>query len=273
MIEAQIVLDSIAPSGNRLTTFQLRYPRFIHSELMTHRQFSRNASSSRAIPFKRLVQDVLDAPAMPLVYLKNKRGMQGGIELNRGDLDREWLRARDEAVRQARKLADAKVHKQIVNRLLEPFSHITVLVSSTTYDNFFALRYHSDAQPEIYELAKQMHGLYLSSEPQQLDVGQWHIPYVTANEVKEIGIENALKCSVARCARVSYLTHDKKQPLLEDDLKLYSRLIESTPMHASPAEHQGKAWSAPQQCGNFTGFMQYRKTLPNECTTQFSLSE
>lgn len=272
MIEAKIVADSLAPSGVRLTTFVLTYPRFIHSEFMTHRMFSRNASSSRAIPVKKSIQMVIDNPAIPLAFTKNKAGMQGGEALDGEAHDlavKAWLESRDQAVIFANKLADLEVHKQYANRILEPFSHITVVCSATDYANFFALRYHPMAQPEIAELAKQMWEEYSSNTPDKLSAGQLHLPFV--GNMESLSDESAIKCSVARCARVSYLNHEGKKPTFQEDMALYDRLVGSAPIHASPAEHQAIASFDPSvQSGNFRGWIQYRKTLPNENIQTFN---
>lgn len=289
-VGVKIIADSISEEKIRLTTFQLRYPRFIHSEFMTHRQFSRNASSSRAVPVKKLIQDILDDTAIPIHWGKNQKGMQADEECNEeiwfnqwwekqgpGPYTREkaWIDARDNAIRHARAFDEAGYHKQIVNRLLEPFSHINVLVTSTKWANFFNLRDHKDAMPEIRQLARVMKDALKISKPKLLEPGEWHLPYW---EDYEGGYnETALKVSVARCARVSYLTQEGKKSTVEEDLKLYSMLIETDPLHASPAEHQatpdkihfikgiGKDWSATNLWGNFHGWIQYRKTLRNEC--------
>jgi thymidylate synthase ThyX len=280
MIEAKIICDSIAPSAVRLTTFVLTYPRFIHSEFMTHRVFSRNASSSRAIPVKKSIQMVIDNPVIPLAFTKNKAGMQGGVALT-GDQEAAataaWLEARDKAVEMAQKLADLEVHKQYANRILEPFSHITVVCTATDWANFFALRCHEMAQPEIHALADLMYREYTSSNPEDLAEGEWHLPFVTPENAK-IAIEEYLvkypsaefidfagRMSVARCARVSYLNHEGNTPSLEEDLKLYDRLVGSAPIHASPAEHQAMAvGDANVRSGNFHGWIQFRKTLQDE---------
>src|SRR5512135_1987029 len=139
MIKAQIICDSMAPSGVRLTTFVLTYPRFIHSEFMTHRVFSRNASSSRAIPVKKQIQEIIDNPVIPLAFTKNKAGMQGGAALDGEAHDKAvaaWLEGRDRAVEIANKLADLEVHKQYANRVLEPWAHITVVCTATDFANF-----------------------------------------------------------------------------------------------------------------------------------------
>lgn len=284
-ITARIVADSISPQGIRLTTMQLRYPRMIHSEFMTHRVFSRNASSSRAIPVERLIQDVLDDPAMPVYWGSNKPGMQAGAELTGDDLENaktRWLDARDDAVNSARLMADCGTHKQIVNRIIEPWCHINVVVTATDWQNFYALRRHPDAQPEMKALADAMWIAQAEVLPKPLQPGDWHLPYVSpddainlGNNRSEIGNGNRdnllIRLSVARCARVSYLTHEGKPPNIEDDLKLYDRLVGATPLHASPAEHQATPdhwsvweWDDPSEHGNFTGWRQYRKMLPHE---------
>jgi thymidylate synthase ThyX len=296
-ITAKIVADSVSPEGIRLTTLQLRYPKFIHGEFMTHRVFSRNASSSRAIPVARLVQDVLDDPAIPIHWGANQKGMQAEkecdalIELN--PLEHwakdaytnveSWLAARDHAVSYARAFDDAGYHKQIVNRLLEPFCHINVVVTATEWSNFFALRCHPAAQPEMRMLADMMREAMEKSKPRFILPGEWHLPYIFPRQsvVEEVlvddvgvGLNWAIKASVARCARVSYLTQEGKAPSVEEDLALYDRLMSSVPLHASPAEHQATPdrpnpykgeWRSSYLHGNFKGWIQYRKTLVGEC--------
>lgn len=277
MIKAEIVADSLAPSGIRLTTFVLTYPRFIHAEFMTHRVFSRNASSSRAIPVKKQIQMVIDNPAIPLAFTKNKKGMQGGEALSGEEHERAtsvWLGARDRAVEYAKLLSDLEVHKQYANRILEPWAHITVVCTATEFTNFFALRVHPAAQPEICALATLMWEAYSKSSPNPLEDGDWHLPFVsdlTKFFYKEPDSYNTLlKMSVARCARVSYLNHEGKDPTLEEDLALYDRLLGSVPIHASPAEHQARASTNPfLVSGNFKGWEQYRKTLKDENITKF----
>lgn len=274
MIKAQIVADSIAPSGVRLTTFVLTYPRFIHSEFMTHRVLSRNASSSRAIPVKKQIQMVIDDPAIPLAFTKNQKGMQGGQALEADAHDQAvsaWLEGRDRAVETANKLADLEVHKQYANRVLEPWAHITVVVTATDWDNFFSLRCHEMAQPEIHALADQMYGQYFLNKPDKLKAGEWHLPFLSTGDGNDIwSTEEQITMSVARCARVSYLNHDGKAPEYDADKALYDRLIASEPLHASPAEHQAMATGdANIRSGNFRSWVQFRKTLKNENVTEF----
>lgn len=274
MISAKIVKDSMAPSGIRLTTFVLTYPRFIHAEFMTHRVFSRNASSSRAIPVGKQIAEIYRNPAVPLDFKANKAGMQAGEAF--GPLKQflcrlVWRGACLSALFFAKLMEKLNVHKQYANRIAEPFSHITVVVSATDWDNFFALRYHPAAQPEICELAKQMWEAYSNGSPRLLSTGKWHLPFVHDDEAKELGEDFAIKASVARCARVSYLNHEGKKPSLGEDLKLYQRLLGQVPIHASPAEHQARAENGPlTYSGNLRGWTQYRKLLPNENIAKFT---
>lgn len=285
MIKAEIVCDSLAPSGIRLTTFVLTYPRFIHAEFMTHRMFSRNASSSRAIPVNRQIQEVIDNPAIPLAFRKNQKGMQAGDLLdNQNEAVSVWLKARDVAVDQARAMVAMDIHKQYANRILEPFAHITVVCTATDFDNFFSLRVHPAAQPEICELATQMWKLYDQSVPTMKKAGYWHLPLITNEEIKEccdvtkvtclkdsrFSLNLAIKRSVAKCARVSYKNHDGTKNTLQQDLDLYDRLLGQIPIHASPAEHQAMAGeNSAVVSGNLRGWTQYRKMLPNECVIKF----
>jgi thymidylate synthase ThyX len=285
MIEAKIIADSISQEGKRLTTMQLRYPRFIHAEFMTHRVFSRNASSSRAIPVKKLIEDLRREPAMPVFWGSNKPGMQAGEEVFaelKYRCQREWVEAMEHAIRHAEEMMNMGLHKQIANRVLEPWAHINVVVTATEWDNFFELRCHPDAQPEMRALAEAMREQYLLNLPTKLQLGAWHMPYVDLEEVEGrlqmgVGIEALVRLSVARCARVSYLTHEGKPPNYEDDLALYERLVGSRPLHASPAEHQATpdqhrtqgelvypTWQNPSEHGNFVGWRQFRTQLEKE---------
>lgn len=265
MIEAKIIKDSISPAKIRITTFVLTYPRMIHSEFMTHRMFSRNASSSRAIPVKKQIKMVLNNPAMPLAFKANKAGMQAGESFGavKQFLCRFiWRCAGLAAVFFSKVMDILNIHKQYANRILEPFAHITVVCTATEFNNFFSLRYHEMAQPEICELAKKMYEVYELSVPKKLKTGQWHLPFI--EDTYTIG-DTFIKQSVARCARVSYLTHDGKVSNFNDDTKLYDRLLKAVPIHASPAEHQAMATDDSDNfSGNLRGWVQYRKTLPFE---------
>lgn len=275
-IEAKIIEDSISLEGKRITTFQLLYPRFIHAELLTHRVFSRNASSSRAIPVKKMIQMVREEPAMPIHWGKNQPGMQAKEELLLGDkmhAERLWRMAAIKASQMAEDMMELGLHKQVTNRILEPFQHISVVLTATDFNNWFELRAHPDAQPEIQALAKAMQFEMACSEPNELDWGDWHLPYVTPDERNDQFFKNnpelLRQISAARCCRVSYLKHDGSVASVSDDLALCEKLIGAKPLHASPFEHQATpdefdevhGYHYPELHGNFTGWIQYRKQI------------
>lgn len=258
MIEAKVIDDSVSPSGVRLTTLQLKYPRFIHGEFMTHRVFSRNASSSRAIPIAKMIEQVRNDPAMPIEWGMNKPGMQAGDPIddpNRAVLS--WRMGALEAANRAEIMAKLGLHKQIVNRVLEPFQWMHTIVTATEWDNFFTLRDHPAAQPEIAALARSMRTAMQLSKP---DMQFWHIPYVGIEEALIHNRDEVLMVSAARCARVSYLNHDGSNPDWQRDLELAYKLLEAK--HMSPFEHQACALDDPKQrSGNLRGWGQYRKEL------------
>lgn len=264
-IEAKVILDSISHKGVRLTTFQLKYPRFFHSELMTHRVFSRNASSSRAIPVMKVLKQVWHDPAMPIHWGQNQPGMQANAQLTgwkKSAAHILWRLAGKVACVFAYGMVKVNLHKQVANRILEPWQFIHVVLSSTEYDNFFALRDHVDAQPEIRELAQKMRKARDASYPMRLKPGQWHLPYLTANEIKMLSTGTARKVSAARCCRVSYLKHDGGASDVFEDEKLCDRLAKSKPIHASPFEHVATPLdNSNLRSGNFQGWMQYRELV------------
>lgn len=286
-----IIADSISPEGIRLTTFQLRYWRGIHAELMTHRAFSRNAGSSRARPSKAIIEQVASDPWGPLHWGKNEPGMQANAELDGWELTNTqgaWKQSAKFAAEMAQHMVQNNAHKQIVNRLLEPFTYIDVVVTATDFANWYALRDHEDAQPEIRRLAELMKRAHLESIPKLLQPGGWHLPYITEQDwadatyrsINMIGALSLLKkASAARCARVSYKLFNGDTANFGADLELFDRLLVSQPLHASPAEHQATPdiykkhnwrtgesphWVNPQLHGNFRGWNQHRKMLPNE---------
>ena len=274
-ITARIECDSINMWGNRLTTFVLKYPRFIHSQIMTHRVFSRSSSSSRAIPTKKIIDNIVKDLAMPVFWGKNQAGMQATEELCESDiLDVKsiWTHLSNMSTQYANLLSQIGLHKQITNRVIENFSHIEVIVTATTYSNFFKLRRHKDAEPEIQELANKMFECYMYSQPKFLHVGQWHLPFITEEEkISSTGYftpELLRKFSAARCARVSYLTHEGREPRQEDDLNLFNRLVTrdnlDEPKHLSPLEHVATPLLFPRRCGNFKGWKQLRKFIKGE---------
>lgn len=260
MIKATVIADSVHhATGTRITTFELVYPRFIHSEFMTHRVFNRNASSSRAIPTSKFIEQVRNEPVMPSHWGKNQKGMQAFEELSedqRSDAIFIWEQAASSVATYAEMLRRGQVHKQIVNRILEPFTHIHVVVTSTSWANFYGLRDHEDAQPEIRELAQAMRKAHNESTPKALPQGEWHLPYIA--HIDCVGAYNyckhqritrdepsreevyglLLKVSAARCARASYNNFEGRPSTIEEDLGLFAKLVENQPIHASPTEHQ-----------------------------------
>lgn len=278
-IYAKVIEDSISESGKRITTLQVRFHRFVLSEFNTHRVFSRNFSSSRAIPTKKLLEQVRNDPAMPVHWGKNQPGMQANEELDSLTIrstKASWIAAANEAASRAAILAEIGVHKQIVNRLIEPFLWANGIVTSTEWDNWDALRDHDDAQPEIHELAIRMREARNGSTPRLLKFGEWHLPYISEDErndqfFKIPANRNMLqKISAARCCRVSYLKHDGQVPDVNDDLALFQRLAGAVPRHLSPLEHQATPIETDPSLrshldaygnmfsGNLKGWLQYR---------------
>ncbi len=258
-INATIILDSINSNGNRLTTFELEFPRFILPEFLTHRVFSRNAASSRAIPISKVIEQVRTNPAAPIHWGANQSGMQAKQELVDRDLQLAkllWRNAANSAADTAEALSLVGGHKQFVNRILEPFVLIKVVLTATEYDNFFELRDHLDAQPEIWELAKQMRSAMSKSTPNLLQPGEWHTPYADPS----LPLEDRLKVSASCCAQVSYRKLDDS---IDKAYMVYDRLVASRPLHASPFEHQATPSLDPSECANFCGWRQYRKNI--EC--------
>ena len=255
---AKILADSIGTHGCRLTTMAVTFPRIVLAEFNTHRVFSRNSASSRAIPIEKQIQRVVADPFIP-IFRANQKGMQPGGELKAGDemaAKRKWLCARDVAIEHADHLAYLGVHKQWVNRLLEPFMWHTVIVSSTEWDNFFNLRCHPDAQDEIRIVARLMRDALNDSEPNQLAIGEWHLPYSDPEFDCDVEESDWPKLSAGRCARVSYLTHDgKRSP--EADLDLFNKLAASG--HWSPMEHAAMCMGGPSRVRNFVGWNQLRE--------------
>ncbi len=263
----KVIADSIA-FGARLTTLELEYPRYIHSEFMTHRVFSRNAQSSRAIPIEKAINKVLEDKWYP-VFMKNQPGMAAIDHLFGYDLDQaeqEWDDAKMGAVANAWSLKELGIHKQVVSRVLEPFSKIKVIVSATDWNNFFRLRIAPDAQQEMQELAVAIRDEMLLSTPNSMEIFDWHLPYITDTDFTELRGNLSLlkKVSVARCARVSYLNHDKILDY-QKDLDLFDKLWSSK--HLSPFEHVATPWPNGNSGGNFRGWRQLRWNLENDVLT------
>lgn len=264
--KAKILKDSINVAGVRLTTMELTLARFVHSEMMTHRVFSRNAASSRAIPAAKMIKKVWAEPVVPVWFGKNQSGMQANEELTGWRLELAkfvWMLAGKFACVMAWLMMKLGMHKQLVNRVIEPWSWITVIVTATEWENFFALRCHPDAQPEIRTIAVMARREHALSKPTLVTSG-YHLPLVDdLQDLQKEGYseQDIVKISIGRCARVSYLTHDgKRDP--KADLQLCDRLYQSG--HCSPFEHAAQPSDGVEFHANFKGWVQYRKTLPFE---------
>jgi hypothetical protein len=301
-IDAKIIAHSVAPNGQQIVTFELQYPRFILAEFNTHRIFSRNSASSRAIPVSTIIAQVNDNPAMPIHFGRNQSGMQAAEELSpvlQVGVKWAWRMAAKAAVKWAETMVKLGLHKQATNRILEPFQTMKTVMTATCMDNFFWLRNHEDAQPEIKELARLMWEALQASEPILLRAGEWHTPYygygywspigdkTDGKDFDELGhlLSEALAISSSCCAQVSYR---KLDDTLEKAQMVYKRLVESEPVHASPFEHSATPIMVPDfycgDCqeqaewedgvthvdknkkfwsGNFVGWVQFRQLIPN----------
>ena len=292
--DAKVIKDSISPDGVRLTTLEVTLPRIVLSEFNTHRMLSRNSASSRAIPVRKRIDAVERDPFVPDQFGRNQKGMQASDILREQEDEQariRWMSACKVAVNHAQGLADLDVHKQLANRLIEPFCWHTIVVSSTEWSNFFALRCSSEAQPEIRKAAEMMREVIAASTPKPVKLGGWHLPYVDPDEVIDVMLlegspsDARALVSAGRCARVSYLTHDgRRDP--KEDLDLAMRLLVAG--HMSPFEHAATPLTRPEVAkklknisgvtgidvldirigehfvGNFRGWTQLRKQFPNE---------
>lgn len=249
----KIVTDSYnTATSTRLTTIVATYPRFVHAELLTHRMFSRNSQSSRAYPTYRLLESVSLSPVAPVHWGRNQSGMQASRELSgvrKAIAKILWGCAATSANFFAWSLSTVGAHKQIVNRVIEPYSTITTIITATEWEPFFALRCHVDAQPEIAQLARMIQDSIMANEPKLLEPGDWHIPF-----------SDDIAVSVGKCARVSYLTHDGKRDETKD-IALHDQLLNAVPPHASPFEHCACAEADDKFYANFKGFKSYRNFL------------
>jgi thymidylate synthase ThyX len=270
MYSVKTLADSINPHGYRLWTAEITYPRFIHDELMTHRMLSRNTSSSRAVPVAKVIQQVIHNPVIPLSFGQNTRGMQSSEDIaDQAEARKLWLEGRDNAIYTAIHLEQLKVHKQFVNRLLMPYTWITTIVSATEWENFFALRTDSAAQPEMRKIAQMMViEYYINSKPVERDWGQWHVPLMTVEELSTLDNVTARTVSVARCAAVSYLRqHDERT--IEEWSSVAKKLMDGG--HWSPFEHVALA-SENNILGNFIGWEQYRHQFISD-TREFNAED
>jgi len=284
MITAEILADSVwsKTRSPRLTTFLLHYPRIILAELNTHRVFGRSTESSRAIPVAKQVEKVLQSPYIPTLWGKNQRGMQSKEEIAESNAAiLIWRDAAEDAARHAGHLADLQVHKQLANRLLEPFVFVHTVVTATEWANFFALRCHEDAHPDFQTLADLMLRLYVTNEPVETSR---HRPFCDRNMDGITCDEDALVVGTARSARVSYASHDGQHSLAKDRVLVHHPETGLAPRgHWSPFEHCADALDPTEHrglvnwydydiyernhefwSGHLRGWVPYRKRFPEE---------
>lgn len=272
-ISAEVIADSLNSSGDRCTSLVLSFPRFILAELNTHRAFSRNSASSRAVPFEKMLKRVQEDPFIPIAWMKDHKGMQGDSYLDKDNEEiclMRWLTARDNAVESAKEMSYYGLTKQIVNRLLEPFMWHTAIVTATDFENFFALRANDAAEIHFKELAFNILEAMRESKPKVLKDDEWHIPFgdnfreddiiLMASGSEDVN-EYKLMIATARCARVSYINFEGKDDYYAD-IDLFKNLLKQG--HMSPFEHCAKASENSNYYGNFKGFMQLRKTITGE---------
>lgn len=296
-IVARVVADSVSESGKRITTMEVEFPRFILSEYNTHRAFSRNAASSRAISILQQLAMIAESPAMPIFYGEDQKGMSAENELSaekQALAESIILEMRDFCINKVQQLKEeCNLHKQTANRYIEPWQVVKGVVTATEWNNFFHLRDHKDAQPEIAELARCMKAAMDESDPELLTAGEWHIPYVDKAYTEDTGqwdyyvyandkhvlltTDEALKVSASCCAQVSYRLLDQS---IDKALMIYDQLVNSKPVHASPFEHQGTPMKRlndflEDECsgithedrdfnlwsGNFCQWIQYRQLI------------
>jgi thymidylate synthase ThyX len=287
-IYAKVLADSVAPCNVRLTTLEICAPRIILAEINTHRELSRNFRSSRAVPFAKLVREVLDDPFVPLEFGANQKGMVMG---STGTVDQDkarftWQAAARQAATHAYDLEARGVHKNLCNRLIEPFMMTYGVISATAWEHLLHQREHPSAEVHFRALAEAIHSALAGSRPDSLEFGRWHLPYISDAEWEYMGSKNPnlslydtdrlidlAKISAARCARVSYKPFDAEAADMGADLRTYAKLVEridydADPGHWSPLEHPSMALGVPLRAGNFTGWLQLRKIYPQEYRAQ-----
>ncbi len=292
---AEILADSMSPDGVRLTTLWVTFPRFILAEVNTHRMLSRNSNSSRAIPPERQIEKVKTNPFVPLTFNKRVVGMGVGDPLDEIDADKArktWYYARDDAVDAATQLLGLDCDKSRINRLLEPFLWHSAVITATEWDNFFALRDHPSAQPEFQMVAAKMREAMEQNTPDDLDYGEWHLPGLVLGDRSVCGTEALKRLSAGRLARWTSYDRADEEPIVSS-LDRAQKLIDG--FHMSPTEHQARPFSqaewdsvrnrqdeelaritmyneppipgsldAMEFVGNFRGWVQFRKEIPNE---------
>lgn len=273
---ARVLAHSINPRGESIITLEVTMHRFVLAEFNTHRVFSRNSESSRAVPLSAKLDEVATNVAFPVVWPGKAKTMQGGAPLHPDECRQVWQEAAEAMVTCAKRLDALGLHKSYTNRLLEPFTWHTLIVTSTEWDNFFTQRCDAAAQPEMRLAAEAMQEAIQTSSGQCLEWGDWHLPlYFPEKDAEAIQailareqrpgnfreLSVARDISAGRCARVSYRRHDGSVDAIAD-YELACRLKHSSPPHYSPFEHQARADNRRGSSGNFRGsWYQHRDYL------------
>lgn len=293
-ITVNLIKDSISKNGKRMSTFELEYPRFIHSELMTHKMLEKNSSSSRAVPLSKAIANVEENPAIPVFWGAAQAGMQASKELTGDNLNIAkvlWQKGIDQSIELVKEFDKIGLHKQLASRWLETGQMIKIVISGTDWDNMLWLRNDDAAQPEFHELAKCIQECFDKSVPELLSPGEWHLPYINTYRDSSdkliyvdstggaLSLDDARKISASCCAQVSYRKLDDTK---EKALEIYDKLFSGTKPHMSPTTHQATPiaydpryslnWDYGithltrnnEYCsGNLNSWIQYRQILPN----------
>jgi thymidylate synthase ThyX len=256
MMKVEFIQGSIA-NDVKITTLVLEYPRSIHAQLLTHRVFSKNSSSSRAVPIKAAIEQIDNNPAQ-FIWTENQSGMSGkGIDdsfkltLIHDAVTNLWNQVKQTVLYLGSKESEGglNVHKQNAARFLEPFQNIRVVLTSTEWENWDWLRVDSAAQPEIAQLAKLMLEARTNNKYMQLAEGEWHVPFIkrevdpdTAEIVYRhpetdavLTVKEAIELSMSICAQTSFRKEDYSDEKTES---VIDKLFTGNKVHASPSEHQ-----------------------------------
>lgn len=269
-ITAKVILDSISEDGVRLTTLHLHYPRYILSEVDTHRMLSKNSRSSRARPINSVMREVYDDPFIPSHWTAYQKGMQGQEITDPKAIEfyTDFITSLGQnivgAIELFNKNCDAKgiprLHKQVLNRYIENFASTDTIISGTDWKNFFNLRISGKTEPHFKELAEAMQKAMAESVPQLVVVGDYHLPYITADELYSHTMAQCKLASVARCARVSYAPFGSNEPDFDKDLELGKTLLQDK--HMSAFEHVATPLlHASERTSNFRGWKQFRQEV------------
>jgi hypothetical protein len=260
-VEAKMVCDSINHLQTRLTTVQVHCPKFLLQEIARHRVFSLSFNSARAIPAKTFRKS---ADYEPIKWLSNQPGMVGGAEIKGF---KRWLaictwRNLSEIDKIGHRILEwCGLHKQFTNRRLEGIAWVDGAISSTEWENFTKLRVHPDAQPEFNDLASQIEYLLATNQPDYLEPGEFHLPYIDSEDITDHPMSLLCLISSGRCARVSYGFKPDKHSFA--DINRAEKLMSSNPQHLSPFEHVARSPVEMEhsRSGNFRDWEQFRKII------------